>query len=266
MSDGNVAVRIDGERAYVTLDRPDKHNGLTLEILRGLVDAANTVRRDRRVRAVILSGNGPSFSSGLDIARVMKRPAGIARAFTPRPWRGTNLVQESCWAWRRLPVPVIAAVHGRCYGGGLQLALAADFRISTPDCEWSVLEAKWGLIPDMSGSAALAQLVGIDHAKRLAMTAETFTGVRARELGLVTELADDPTVAAEDLAQRIAERSPDSVAGAKKLFDQTWNSSPRHAFSVERRIQLGLLLGRNTVIARKAAAAGGLPAFAPRKR
>ena len=110
----------------------------------------------------------------------------------PSPFRGTNKFQEACWAWRRLPVPVIAAVDGHCYGGGLQLALAADFRFATPESEWSVLEARWGLIPDMSGIQALKELVGIDTAKRLTMTAQMLSGKEARDLGLVTELAADP--------------------------------------------------------------------------
>ena len=111
---------------------------------------------------MIISGEGASFCAGLDFGSVMKKPAGIVGAFLPRPWRGTNVFQEACWAWRRLPVPVIAAVHGHCYGGGLQIALAADFRIATPDSEWSVLEGRWGIIPDMTGVRTLAELVGID--------------------------------------------------------------------------------------------------------
>ena len=126
---------------------------------------------------------------------MLKKPAGIVEAFIPRPWRGTNTFQEACWAWRRLPVPVIAAVHGHCYGGGLQIALAADFRIATPDSEWSVLEGRWGIIPDMTGVRSLAELVGIDTAKRLTMTAQMFSGKEAHDLGLVTELAADPEAA-----------------------------------------------------------------------
>jgi enoyl-CoA hydratase/carnithine racemase len=161
---------------------------------------------------------------------------------------------------------VLAAVHGRCYGGGLQLALAADFRFSTPDCEWSVMEAKWGLIPDMTGSATLSRLVGIDKARLLTMTAEIVSGVEAERIGLVTEVCTDPMAAAEALAEKIAIRSPDAVAGAKRLFDLTWNTSTRRAFAVERAIQSGLLLAANTAIARKAAAAGQLPRFKPLPR
>src|SRR3954464_6184233 len=157
--------------AHVRLARPAKLNALTLPTLDELVATARELRKDRSLRAVVLSGEGASFCAGLDFASAMKSPAGIAKAFVPRPWRATNTFQEACWAWRRLPVPVIAAVEGHCYGGGLQIALAADFRIATPDSEWSVLEARWGLIPDMTGIRTLAEVVGIDTAKRLTMTA-----------------------------------------------------------------------------------------------
>ncbi len=140
--------------ARVQLSRPDKLNALTLDMLDDLVATARRLRADRSLRAVILSGAGDSFCAGLDFATVLKTPRAVAAAFVPRPWLGTNTFQEACWAWRRLPVPVVAAVHGHCFGGGVQIALGADFRFATPDAKWSVLESKWGLIPDMSGIRA----------------------------------------------------------------------------------------------------------------
>lgn len=240
----NIALRIDNNLAYVTLDRPDKHNGLTVEMLSGLITSAKIVARRGDVRAVILSGNGPSFSSGLDIAAAASNPIAIIRNFAPRPWRGTNAFQEACWAWRRLPVPVIAAVHGRCYGGGLQLALAADFRFATPDAEFSVMEAAHGLIPDMTGAASLSRLVGMDRALLLTMTADTVDAAYAAKIGLVTELTEDPVPEAEKLADRLATRSPHAVAAAKRLFEKSWQASPRRTFAVERATQLPLILRR----------------------
>ncbi|MGZ6754385.1 MAG: enoyl-CoA hydratase-related protein, partial [Nocardioides sp.] len=114
--------------ARVTLDRPDKLNALTLQTLDELVATARSLRRDRTLRVVVLDGAGDAFCAGLDFGSVLRRPGKIVTSFVPRPWRGTNTFQEACWAWRRLPVPVVAAVHGHCLGGGLQLALAADFR------------------------------------------------------------------------------------------------------------------------------------------
>ncbi|WP_330251777.1 crotonase/enoyl-CoA hydratase family protein [Nocardia sp. NBC_00565] len=238
----NIALRFDGDRAYVTLDRPEKHNGLTLDMLRDLITTAHTIADRKDVRAVILSGNGPSFSSGLDVAKATSDPLAIVRNFIPLPWRGTNTFQEACWAWRRLSVPVIAAVHGRCYGGGLQIALAADIRFATPDAQFSVMEAKHGLVPDMTGAATLSRLIGVDKALLLTMTADTVDAAYAERIGLVTEVTADPVAAAEKLADRIATRSPHAVAGAKRLFDRSWHASARRTFAIERATQLPLIL------------------------
>ncbi len=250
--------------AHVRLSRPDKLNALTLQTLDELVATARELRKDRTLRAVVISGEGASFCAGLDFGSVLKKPAGIVGAFIPRPWRGTNTFQEACWAWRRLPVPVIAAVHGHCYGGGLQIALAADFRIATPESEWSVLEGRWGIIPDMTGVRSLAELVGIDTAKRLTMTAQMFSGKEAKDLGLVTELAAEPVAAAEEFARELTTRSPDQLAAAKRLFNQTWTASPRRTFARERAEQLFLLFNANTKAAREAAFKKVAPQFGPR--
>jgi enoyl-CoA hydratase/carnithine racemase len=262
----NVTCRIEAGVAHVRLDRPDKLNALTLPILQDLADTAHGLRKDKDLRAVVISGEGDAFCAGLDFASVMKNPAGIAKAFVPMPWRGTNLFQEACWAWRKVPVPVIAAVHGHCLGGGLQIALAADFRIATPDSRWSVLEGKWGLIPDMSGVAALSELVGIDQAKLLTMTAEVFDGSRAHELGLVTKLDNDPLAGAHRLASDLKAKSPDALAAAKRLFNDTWQSSPRRTFARERFEQAFLLAARNTKAAREAAFSKAEAVYGPRGR
>lgn len=259
-----VTTTIDGTVAYVTMTRADKLNGLDLDMMRALIRAAGQVRRNREVRAVILSGDGPSFCTGLDFASVGKKPARMMANFVRPPWRSTNLYQEMCWAWRRLPVPVLAVLRGHCFGGGLQLALAADFRLTTPDCQFSVMEAKWGLVPDMSGTVTLRELLPMDVAKRLTMTGETFDGHRAQDLGLVTEVSDDPLAAATDLATRLATRSPDSVAATKRMFHRVWHAAPWRAFRWESHYQLRLLLGANHKIARKANAAKRAPEFVRR--
>lgn len=248
----HITCRIDGPVARVSLNRPDKLNALTLGMLGDLADAAHRLRADRSVRVVILTGEGESFCAGLDFATVLADRAGIAKAFTPRPWRGTNTFQEACYGWRRLPVPVIAAVHGNCLGGGLQIALGADFRFTSPQSRWSVLEGKWGLIPDMAGIRLLADQVGMAEAKRLTMTAEIIGAPEVERLGLATVVAD-PVAAAEDLAATLITRSPDALAAAKRLFETSWNSTARATFVRERREQLRLLRLPNTARARKAA-------------
>ena len=252
--------------AEVRLDRPEKLNALTLPILDDLVATAHRLRKDKSLRAVIVSGEGDAFCAGLDFASVLKNPAGIAKAFAPRPWRGTNTFQEAPWAFRRIPVPVIAAVHGHCLGGGVQIALAADFRVATPDSRWSVLEGKWGLIPDMSGVRSLAELVGMDQAKWLTMSAEVIDGSRAAELGLVTRLSNDPLAEARRMAGQLAGRSPDALGAAKRLFNDTWTASPRKVFARERVEQAFLLAARNTKAAREAAFKKSEPVYGPRGR
>ncbi|NLJ54575.1 MAG: crotonase/enoyl-CoA hydratase family protein [Intrasporangiaceae bacterium] len=261
---GFVTTTVTEGIARVELTRPDKLNGLTLQTLDALVAAARRLRADRTLRGVVLTGAGPSFCAGLDFGTVMKDPAGVARAFVPRPWRGSNTFQEACWAWRRLPVPVVAAVQGHCYGGGLQIALGADFRFTTPDSQWSVLESKWGLIPDMSGVQALSQQVGLDVAKRLTMTGEVIDGTEAVRLGLATGVSDDPVRDAYALLSEIATRSPDSVAATKRIFERTWTSGARSTFRWERLEQALLLGAANTKIVRAAAAKKVPPKYRPR--
>jgi enoyl-CoA hydratase/carnithine racemase len=251
--------------ASVTLDRAEKYNGLDLPMLHGLVEVAGRIAADRSVRAVILAGAGNAFCTGLDFASVAPSTAALLRAGRKLPGRRTNLFQRSCWAWRELPVPVIAVLHGHCLGGGLQLALAADFRFATPDCELSLMEGRWGLIPDMTGSVTLRELAPMDVVKRLMMTAEVFDGRQALGYGLVTEVSDDPRGAADALAARLRARSPDALALTKRLLHRTWNRSPRRAFRTETVLQTRLLRGANHRIARTANLAGEAPRPVPRQ-
>ncbi|HSP60774.1 MAG TPA: crotonase/enoyl-CoA hydratase family protein [Ornithinimicrobium sp.] len=227
--------------ASVRLSRPEKLNALTLPMLDGLVATAARLRADRSVRAVLLSGEGDAFCAGLDLGGALRDPVGIAGRFLPRPWRGTNTFQEACWAWRRLPVPVVAVVHGHCLGAGLQLALGADLRVSTPDAVWSVREVRWGLVPDMGGVRSLVELVGLDVAKELTLTARSVGGTEAADLGLVTRVADDPHAAATGLVAQMVGHDRRALGRAKHLLDGAVGARARTVFARERRAQLGLL-------------------------
>ncbi len=260
----HVTCTIDDGVARVALDRPAKLNGLTLPMLDDLVAVGRRLRADRALRAVVLTGEGRSFCAGLDFATAGQDSRGIVTRFVPRPWRGTNTFQEACWVWRRLPVPVVAAVRGHCFGGGLQLALAADYRFTTADAQWSVMEVKWGLIPDMSGIQTLKQQVGADVAKRLAMTGEVVPGAEAVRLGLASEVAKDPYAAALAYVERLRERSPDALAAAKRLVDRRWTSSMRLTLAHERLEQVRMFLAANTAVTRRAAAAKEAPVYRPR--
>lgn len=262
-----AALRVErhGDIAEVILARAEKHNAVSVDTLTELIAAGRSLAKDTSLRAVIIHGEGPSFCSGLNIPSFMAKPQHMARHFWRPLWRKTNNFQEVAWVWRRLPVPVIVVMHGRCYGAGMQIALAADFRLATPDCELSIMEAKWGLVPDMSGTVTLRELVPMDIAKRLAMTAEVFSAEQGKGWGLVTDTHADPLTAARELAAQIASRSPDCVASTKFLFQRAWPASVTKAFWLERWYQLRLLLGKNQRVAVKIVQTGQPQPYLPRR-
>lgn len=219
-----VTVDIDNHIAQVRLNRPDKHNGFDADMFTGVVEAGESLLERKDVRAVVLAGNGPSFSAGLDVQSFVASGMKQEDIFTVDGKDPENRAQRVAMIWKRLPMPVIASLHGVAYGAGCQLALAADIRIAAPDARMSVMEMKWGLIPDMTSSQTLRQLVGIDIAKELTFTARVVGAEEAVRLGLITRLADDPLTAATELAEEIANRSPDAIRAAKQLFEESWHA------------------------------------------
>jgi enoyl-CoA hydratase/carnithine racemase len=249
MSEDRVGIEVADHVATVTLVRADKHNALDRAMFEAIIGAAERLAGEPGVRAVLLHGDGPSFCSGLDLASLVSTDAGIDAIVAPLRDEPPNWFQRTAYEWLRLPVPVIAAVHGNCFGGGLQIALAADVRIATADARLSVMEVKWGLIPDMSISRTLPRLIGIDVAKELTYTGRVISGAEADALGLVTRLADDPLAAARELAAEIASRSPDAVRGAKRLFDTAWTQGPEQSLALEAEIQRSLIGSPNQLAA-----------------
>lgn len=265
MSEPLVVTEIDGPVARVWMNRPDKLNGLTFDTVDQLIAAAKQLRANPSVRVVVLEGRGTSFCAGLDFGSAGKESKlRMASFFVPNLLRGTNKFQECFYAWRTLPIPVIAITRGHVFGGGIQLALSADFRFTTPDCQWSVLEAKWGLIPDMSGTVSLVELVGADVAKRLTMTGEVISGEQAYAYGLATGVDAKPEKLAQELIDALIARSPDSVAASKRLLNLARWGGLRSALGRERRFQLAMFRTRNAGVARKAGATGEPPSFGPR--
>jgi enoyl-CoA hydratase/carnithine racemase len=244
-----VSISIDDHVAVVTLTRPEKHNALDIEMFDAIIGAAERVGSATGVRAVVLHGDGPSFCSGLDVASIMSAQANGAGGFDRLTDDAPNWFQRTAYDWVRVPVPVIAAIHGVCYGGGLQIALGADIRIATPDARLSVMEIKWGLIPDMSITQTLPRLVGIDVAKELTYTGRVFSGDEAASLGVVTRVAEDPLAEAMSLAREIASKSPDAVRAAKRLFDESWNADPAESLALEASLQRTLIGSPNQIAA-----------------
>ncbi len=241
-----VRVEVEDRIAVVTLTRPEKHNALDPEMFAAIRAAAEGVASTPAIRAVVLHGEGPSFCSGLDTTSFGDLSSDlIERA----PGRRANPAQQLCTDWIDLPVPVIAAIHGACFGGGLQMALGADIRIAAPDARLSIREVRWGLVPDMGITAALPRLVRLDVAKELTYTGRVVDGQEALALGLVTRVADDPQTAAFALAREIAARSPDAVRAAKRLYEEAWPASEGDALALESELQSSLIGTPNQIAA-----------------
>lgn len=264
MSEDRVRVRV-GENgvATATMVRADKHNALDQQMFEGLVNAAEQLAGDSSVRAVVLHGEGESFCSGLDVASFMAGSGGTGVLFGRDEKRIANFAQRVTYDWSLVPAPVIAAVHGNCFGGGLQIALGADIRIAAPDAKLSIMEIKWGLVADMGITQTLPRLLPIDVAKELTFTGRIVSGSAASELGLVTRVAEDPLSTALALAGEIAQKSPDAVRAAKRLYDETWaGNDPAAALRLESELQSGLIGKPNQIAAVMAGISGEKPVFA----
>jgi enoyl-CoA hydratase/carnithine racemase len=244
-----VRVQVADHVAMVTLTRADKHNALDVAMFEQIISAAERLAAEPGVRVVVLHGDGPSFCSGLDVVSIMAAGGGVAGLTDRVTGDVPNWFQRAAHDWLALPVPVIAALHGNCFGGGLQIALGADIRIAAADTRLSVMEVKWGLVPDMSITRTLPRLVSIDVAKELTYTGRIFDGVEAERLGVVTRVAEDPLAAARALAADIAGRSPDAVRAAKRLFDESWTGPPQQTLALEAELQLGLIGSPNQLAA-----------------
>jgi len=260
-----VSVTRVGGVADVRLNRPEKLNALDRAMFQALVETGDALAADASLRAVVLSGEGRGFCAGLDFASFMAMAGDgdpgatlLDRRFGDSP---ANFAQRAAWVWTELPVPVIAAVHGVAYGGGLQIALGADLRIAAPDAQLSVMEIKWGLIPDMSGTQTLRHLVRLDVAKELTFTGRVVSGSEAAELGLVTRVAADPRAAALALAQEIAGKSPDAIRAGTQLLNRAPLSGVADGLKLEEHLQRGLLGSANQLEAVSANMQKRAPAF-----
>lgn len=247
MSD-RVSIDVSDGVADVRFTRPDKINALDTAMFRAIVEASASLKNDPAVRAVVLSGEGRGFCAGLDFGSFQEMAGANPNGeqglgpVADTSDRITHLGQQAAYGWMELPVPVIAAVHGPCLGGGLQIALGADIRIVSPDAKMSVLEVRWGLIPDMTGTVTLHRLVGNDVAKELTFTGRMVDGEEAVRLGLATRLSDDPRATALEMATEIAGKSPHAIRAAKTLLDLSGRVSLEEQFAAER-AKIGQLIG-----------------------
>ncbi len=237
-----VTITEDGPVAIVTLSRPEKRNALDLEMIEAIVAAGASLAKRKDIRAVVLTGAGEAFCAGLDVAAMpLLAKAAKDVGFAKRTHNRSNLFQATAMVWAELPQPVIAAINGYAFGGGFQIMLGADMRIAAPDARFSIMEGRWGLIPDMGGMVLMRRLARGDVIRRLTYTAEQFAAADAQAWGFVTELAKDPVARAKDLAQQIALKSPDAVRAAKQLITDTELTDIESTLILESVVQEGLV-------------------------
>ncbi len=241
-----LSIRVEGHVADVMLNRPEKYNALDMRMFEALGEAADSLGENSSVRAVVLHGSGGNFCAGIDV-QVLSDPAvrideAVMQPVAPSP---ANLFQRAAYAWRELPMPVICALSGVTYGGGLQIALGADLRFSDAAARFSIMESKWGLIPDMAISTTLRDIVRPDRVKELAWSARIFGAAEALDLGIVTQIHDDPLAAARAAAAEYAAKSPDSMRGIKQLVNRAWQLEEPDALALEAEIQYRVMASPN---------------------
>jgi enoyl-CoA hydratase/carnithine racemase len=239
-----VRIEIEAGVAHVHLARGDSMNALDEAMFDALVQAGQQLKDTREVRCVVLSGEGRAFCAGLDKSLVMKL-SGEDGALTlgPRTHGIANREQYAALVWREIPVPVIAAVHGVAFGGGLQLMLGADVRLVAPDARLSIMEVKWGLVPDMAGTVLMRSLVRDDVARELTYTGRIISGEEAVTLGLATRACSDPIAAALAMAREISSKSPSAIRAAKRLFNDLPDRDTAAALLAESQEQEALIAG-----------------------
>ena len=260
--DDRVTVELGGNGvAQVRLARPDKLNALDPAMIDRLIAAGQALHNLRGLRAVVIAGEGRGFCAGLDLAGFASGAEQEADGLIERTYGPANRFQQAAMLWRKLPVPVVAAVHGVCFGGGLQIASGADIRVAAPDARLAIMEMKWGIVPDMGGFALWRGLVRDDVLRELVYTNREFSGEEALALGFATFTDADPLGRATAIAQEIAARSPHAIRAAKHLANQA-RELPTDAILVEEsHAQHGLLFSKNQVEAVRSQVEGREPKF-----
>ncbi len=246
---------------HVRLNRPDKMNALDPEMFAAIIAAGEALMDRKDVRVVVLSGEGRSFCAGLDTSSFARTPDPDEPKLTDRTHGDSNTYQQVATIWRKLPMPVIAALHGVCFGGGMQIASGADVRVAAPDTRMAIMEMKWGLVPDMGGYQLWRGLVRDDVLRELVYTNREFSGEEAVQLGLATFVADDPLAKAMEIAATIAQRNPDAVRAAKRLHNRMHDESGPDLLMAESVEQAGVIRQPNQIDAVMAGMAKRRPEF-----
>lgn len=245
----NERIRIelgDDGVAQVRLIRADKMNALDGEMFARLIEAGQALHSMKGLRAVVLSGEGRAFCAGLDLTS-LGRDRSNEPPLTERTYGNANTPQQVAMQWRKLPVPVVAAIHGVCFGGGLQIASGADIRVVAPDTRMAIMEMRWGLVPDMGGYALWRGLIRDDFLRELTYTNREFSGEEAYAFGLATHVDADPLAKATEIARIIADRNPHAIRGAKRLANAMHDKSGNDLLMEESMEQHQLMRSKNQV-------------------
>jgi len=246
-----VKVNVSGFVAEVALSRPDKMNALDLKMFAAISEAGEALKGRKDVRAVILYGQGDNFCAGIDTAVFGDMIARInevrGEMLTPDKGDVANKFQKPAHVWQELEMPVIAVLRGAVFGGGAQIALGADFRFASADTRISIMESKWGLIPDMGITRNLPKLVRADQAKELMMTARVLNSDEALSMGLISRICDDPMAQARSFAATLATRSPEAMQGAKRLVEEAWSAPAARSLKLEATLQAEIIASENQI-------------------
>lgn len=247
MKDRVSITMLDDGIADVRLIRADKMNALDPAMFEGIAEAIDQLKADKTVRVVVLSGEGRAFCAGLDLSSMTSGGASVGKDLTDRTNGIANLFQYVAWGWRELEVPVIAAAQGVAFGGGFQILSGADIRIVRPDLRCSIMEMKWGLVPDMAGYPLWRGNVREDVLRELTYTNREFSGEEAHALGFVTHLSDDPHTKAMELAQIIAAKNPHAIRGSKRIYNEMAYASDAELLMAESREQKAVIRTPNQI-------------------
>lgn len=228
MINDRIELTVKNHIAHVKLSRADKMNALDNEMFEAIPMVGEQIRQDSRIRVVVVSGAGGNFCAGLDKSNfssiLEKKGVSLeddepAMVLADRTHGISNALQYVVWMWRELPMPVIAAIDGFALGGGLQIALGADFRYAAADSKFSILEMRWGIIPDMGSTQIMRHMIRDDVIRELTYTARIFTAQEAKEWGFITDIVDDPLAHAMAMAEQISLKNPDAIRASKKMLE-----------------------------------------------
>jgi enoyl-CoA hydratase/carnithine racemase len=243
-----VKVSVDAEShvADVVLNRAEKMNAVDLLMFEALGEAADNIAADKSIRAVVLRGAGGNFCAGIDLSVLGNTSMDFELALkSPVEPSAANVFQRAAYAWRELPIPVICAIEGVAFGAGMQIALGADIRFAAPDATFSIMESKWGIIPDMGITTTLRHLVTPDRAKELSWSARILSSEEAATLGLITAVSQDPVSRSREFAEGCAAKSPDAIRGIKALLNEAWQLPEGDALAMEARLQSSIIGAEN---------------------